>query len=121
MKTFKINNTAKNIKWVNENLTAQDFKIVNNEIIIGYYNEMQRIEIIEAIKNTEYKEVLFDVFFDDNDDSNNKGFKSSLEECQSYINSNNGTNESYFKNYKGGTVSIVNIETGERVFETEIK
>jgi len=67
------------------------------------------------------KKFFLFVFFDDNDNSNNKGFKYSLEECQYYINSNNGTSESYFKNYKGGTVSIVNIETGERVFETEIK
>ena len=121
MKTFKIENNTKNINWVNANLTAQDFKIENNEIVIFYFEEMQKEDILEAIENIEEEEVLFDVFFDDKDNSNNKGFKYSLQECQSYINSNNGTNESYFKDYKGGIVSIVNIETGERIFETEIK
>ena len=67
------------------------------------------------------KNQTFDVVFNDENSSNNKGFKYSYEECLSYINSNNGTNESYFKDYKGGLVSIVSNETGEMVFENEIK
>jgi len=62
----------------------------------------------------------FDIFFNDDNNSNNKGFALSLEDAKSYIKSNNGTNESYFKDYKGGTVSIVCNETEEKVFETEI-
>jgi hypothetical protein len=34
---------------------------------------------------------------------------------------NNGTDESYFADYKGGTVSVVCNETGEKVFETKVK
>lgn len=62
----------------------------------------------------------FDIFFNDDNNSNNKGFALSLEDAKSYIKSNNGTNESYFQDYKGGTVSIVCNETEETVFETEI-
>ena len=63
----------------------------------------------------------YDVVFNDSSDSNNKGFKDSAAYCKDYINSNNGTNESYFKDYKGGTVSIVCNETEEIIFETEVK
>jgi len=62
----------------------------------------------------------FDIFFNDDNNSNNKGFAISLEDAKNYIKSNNGTNESYFADYKGGTVSIVCNETEETVFETEI-
>lgn len=62
----------------------------------------------------------FDIFFNDDNNSNNKGFAISLEDAISYIKNNNGTNESYFQDYKGGTVSIVCNETEETVFETEI-
>jgi hypothetical protein len=62
----------------------------------------------------------FDIFFNDDNNSNNKGFAISLEDAKNYIERNNGTNESYFADYKGGTVSIVCNETEETVFETEI-
>jgi hypothetical protein len=62
----------------------------------------------------------FDIVFNNNESSNNKGFALSLEDAQSYIQQWNGTNESYFADYKGGTVSIVCNETEETVFETEI-
>ena len=60
----------------------------------------------------------YDVHFND---SNSKGFKLSIEECKDYINSNNGTNDSYFADYKGGTVSVVCNETGDVVYEENIK
>ena len=63
----------------------------------------------------------YDVIFNDCDASNNCGFKASKEYCIDYIAIHNGTNFSYFGDYKGGTVSVVCNETGESVFETEIK
>lgn len=63
----------------------------------------------------------YDVHFDDSNDSNSKGFKLSIEECKDYINSNNGTNYSYFEDYKGGIVSIVCNETGETEYSETIK
>lgn len=62
----------------------------------------------------------YNVHFNDNENSNDKGFDHSLEDAKDYINRYNGTNESYFADYKGGTVSIVDNETGETVYETEV-
>lgn len=62
----------------------------------------------------------FDVYFNDSENSNNKGFEYSFEEAKNYIDQYNGTNESYFQDYKGGIVSIVDIDSEETVFETVI-
>jgi hypothetical protein len=62
----------------------------------------------------------YDVHFNDDQDSNNKGFKLSIKECKDYIEAYNGTDTSYFEDYKGGTVSIIEIETGEIVFLTNV-
>lgn len=61
----------------------------------------------------------FDVVFNDETDSNSKGFELSLSECKSYIDTYNGTQESYFADYKGGTVSIVGTD-GKEVYNEEI-
>lgn len=67
-------------------------------------------------------EVLtYDVVFDSDTSSNEKGFKSSFQNCLDYIEMNNGTNESYFEDYKGGIVSIVCNETGTTVYEEEVR
>lgn len=63
----------------------------------------------------------YDIFFNDSENSNNKGFAVSLEDAKTYIANNNGTNNSYFADYKGGTVSIVCNETNETVYEEEVK
>ena len=55
----------------------------------------------------------FDIHFNDNENSNNMGFNESLDYCKDYIARYNGTNYSHFADYKGGTVSIVDNETGE--------
>ena len=61
------------------------------------------------------KKQTFDIVFNDNENSNEKGFSSSLQYCKNYIRLNAGTNDSYFADYKGGTASIVNNTTGETV------
>jgi len=63
----------------------------------------------------------YDIYFNDSSDSNNKGFASTLDYCMDYINTYNGTDESFFADYKGGTVSIVCNETGEAVYEVCVK
>ena len=63
----------------------------------------------------------YDVHFNDDCNSNSKGFKMTIEEAKSYIRRNNGTNESYFADYKGGTVSVVCNQDGETVYEKEVK
>lgn len=76
------------------------------------------IEDIEDENAAEEKAETYDIYFNDDADSNNKGFSMSLEECKDWIEFNRG--ESYFKDYKGGTVSIVCNETGETVYEENI-
>jgi len=63
----------------------------------------------------------YNVHFNDDIDSNDKGFSESFEYCMDYIELHNWTDHSYFEDYKGGTVSIVCNETGETVFETEVR
>jgi hypothetical protein len=62
----------------------------------------------------------YNIFFNDNENSNDLGFSQPLDYCKNYIGMHNGTNHSYFEDYKGGTVSIVCNETEETVFETEV-
>lgn len=62
----------------------------------------------------------YDVHFNDNESSNNKGFRKTLRDAKEYIMVHNGSNNSYFADYKGGTVSIVCNETNETVFETKV-
>lgn len=63
----------------------------------------------------------FDLHFNDNETSNNCGFKETEIYCKEYIQFYNGTNRGYFNDYKGGTVSIVCNETGDVVYEIEVK
>lgn len=63
----------------------------------------------------------YDIYFNDSENSNNKGFNMTLEEAKEYIRIYNGTNESYFADYKGDTVSIVCNENGEEVYNTTIR
>lgn len=67
------------------------------------------------------QELTYDVVFSDNEASDEKGFYQSFDYCKDYINRFNGTNESYFADYKDGTVSIVCNETADTIFETKIK
>ena len=62
----------------------------------------------------------YDLQFGDNNNSNNKGFEATLKYCKNYIKDYNGTNNSYFEDYKGGIVSIICNETEEVVFEETI-
>lgn len=62
----------------------------------------------------------YNIYFNDPENSNDKGFELSLEAAKNYISLFNGTEESYFADYKGGTVSIVDNETGSTVYEEEV-
>lgn len=79
-----------------------------------------KIELKQRIMTTK-RLTTYDVHFNDCENSNSKGFKYSYNDCLFYIKQNNGTNNSYFKDYKGGTVSIVDNETGKTVYEEEVK
>ena len=65
--------------------------------------------------------LTYDVQFQNDTMSDSKGFSLTAEECMDYINLNNGTNDSYFKDYKGGMVQVVCNETGDVVAEEEVR
>ena len=63
----------------------------------------------------------YDVCFDNDNSSNNEGWHETYEYCKNYIEMYNGTNESYFEDYKGGIVSIYCNETDEEVYSERVK
>lgn len=63
----------------------------------------------------------YDVHFNDSNDSSNKGFSLSIEECRNWIDDNKNDKSTYFGDYVGGMVSIVCNETGEQVYSEEIR
>lgn len=63
----------------------------------------------------------FDVFFTDGENSNYEGFAESFEYCEGYIGTFNGSGESYFGEYKGGTVSIYDIDDDVCVYSEEVR
>ena len=65
--------------------------------------------------------LTYDVFFDNDTSSNNEGWKLSYDECMDYIRAYNGTDVSYFEDYKGGVVSITCNETEETVYSEKIR
>lgn len=75
------------------------------------------IDCIESLESAN----TYDVEFNDETSSNRKGFSDTIEYCKNYIKNYNGTDESYFKDYKGGTVSVVCKQTGKTVFNTTVK
>lgn len=66
------------------------------------------------------KKLTYDVHFNDAAASNSKGFSASKQYCKNWIKAAEKTNDSYFADYPGGTVSIVCHQTGETVFEKKI-
>lgn len=62
----------------------------------------------------------YDVVFNNSKNSNSKGFKAPFDNCMNYIVSFRGSDHSYFKDYKGGFVSIVDNESGSIIYEEEI-
>lgn len=66
------------------------------------------------------KKLSYDVHFNDATNSNSKGFSASKQFCKNWIKAAQITNDSYFADYHGGTVSIVCRETGKTVFEKKI-
>jgi hypothetical protein len=59
--------------------------------------------------------LTYDIQFDDNTSSMSKGFElKTIEAARRYIRQHNGTGNSYFRDFAGGVVSIVD-STGETV------
>ncbi len=115
-----------------------DYEKVMNEGIVSFDKFLENVietteenngDLFDAVfiaedafvKLEEKNRRTYDIHFNDPENSNSEGFKESFEYCKQYIEMHNGSNHSYFADYKRGTVSIVCNETGETVFEEEIK
>ena len=62
----------------------------------------------------------YDVIFNDSESTSSKGWSESYLTCLDYIKTWNGTPASYFKDYVGGTVSIVCNETEDNCYSEDI-
>lgn len=81
----------------------------------------KNVNLYYLVGETEYNKIdTYDVVFDSDDASNSKGMALTYNEAYRYIKMYNGTSESYWADYKSGTVSIVCNETGETVYEEEV-
>ncbi len=63
----------------------------------------------------------YNVVFNDDQNSNSKEMHNTYEECLQYIKNFNGSDHSYFADYKGGTVLIVCNETEEIVYSEKVR
>ncbi|MDD4700496.1 MAG: hypothetical protein PHV07_09655 [Oscillospiraceae bacterium] len=99
-------------------ISGESFK---KNVPLGWENELVNDEYHYGGFKAVRHDPTYDVHFNNEQDSNNKGFTDSYNDCLSYIEEYNGTDHSYFEDYKGGTVSIVCNETGEVVYEVEVK
>lgn len=116
-KALFIENVEKG-KFSNSENVGIQFSDINSQIKAEYFDMEDYSKIGEEIIEVE---LTFDVHFNDSENSNNKGFSKTEQECKDYIQVHNGTNYSYFEDYKGGIVSVVCNETGETVYEEEVR
>ena len=112
--------------WADETITDNnsEYKLTKEEAekLMNDFQEYAAEHGLDwATFEVEEFPLTYDVQFDDDNNSNSEGWHESLQACKDYIESYNGTNESYFEDYKGGVASIVCNETGETVYEEIIK
>jgi hypothetical protein len=115
--TFTIPATEININVITNILDERDYSINDTDITVAYDFPFQKKDIEQEIEEANK---TYDVVFDDSENSNSKGFKESLKYCLRYIEKHNGSDESYFKDYKGGKVSIIDNASGDVVYSTSI-
>jgi len=142
MINFKVTKNGKDVaNGLNRQQALLKLAQVANDYAMqtGYYQTTELLDIIEPDGNVtifsfgeltaniggqyfeiEVEKLTYDIYFHSSEDSANKGFKYSLEQAKNYISMNNGTNNSYFQDFKGGLVQIVCNETEEVAYETEI-
>ena len=99
-------------RWLFNNDNLDDFADLTDE---------QKEEYDDFLDVCEENSFTYDVYFDDDNNTNGEGWHESYQYCKDYIESNNGSNWSYFEDYKGGIVSIYCNETGEEVYSERVK
>ena len=128
MKVLDLSNCCKEqqnnvTEFINDNNIESKLSANGDNILLISDSDANKIENEPKFEYYDFviTNCTYDVHFDDENNSNCKGWAISLAGCKDYIDAYNGTNESYFADYKGGTVSIYCNELDETVFETEIK
>ena len=128
MKVLDLTNCCKEqqnnvTEFINDNNIDCMLSINGDNMLLMSDSDANKIENEPKFEYYDFVITFFtyDVHFEDENNSNCKGWYVGLAECKDYIDSYNGTNESYFADYKGGTVSIYCNELDETVYETEIK
>jgi hypothetical protein len=114
MKNFTAIYSTESIKNIMYAFAAES--LTSAELFCKEKFSASEITIVEDIDGH-----TFDVVFNDDSNSNNKGFACSLEDAVSYIARYNGSNESYFEDYKNGSVQVVCNQTGEVVYQESVK
>lgn len=95
--------------------TKQDAEEKADEIVEAF--KAYNVEVTCSVSEKE----TYDVVFNDDEKSDRKGWRATFEECKDYIETYNGTNESYFEDYKGGVVAIVSNTTSDIIFEKGVE
>ena len=128
MKVLDLSNCCKEqqnnvTEFINDNNIDCKLSANGDKILLIYDSDANKIKNEPKFEWYDFliRNCTYDVHFDDENNSNCKGWNVSFSECKNYIDSYNGTNESYFADYKGGTVSIYCNELDKIVYETEIK
>jgi len=128
MKVLDLSNCCKEqqnnvTEFINDNNIESKLSVNSDKILLLSDIDANKIENEPKFEWYDFliRNCTYDVHFDDENNSNCKGWAISLAECKDYIDSYNGTNESYFADYKGGTVSIYCNELAETVYEAEVK
>lgn len=128
MKVLDLKNCCKEqqnnvTEFINDNNIECRLSVNGDNILLISDSDANKIENEPKFEYYDFviTDCTYDVHFDDENNSNCKGWAVSFAECKDYIDAYNGTNESYFADYKGGTVSIYCNELDETAYETEVK
>jgi hypothetical protein len=109
--------THKVLCFASDSSLASEKAIESAKEIIGVGKECT----CKAIKKTETNcEQVYDVVFNDDTASNCKRINGTYEYCMQWIEANRNDNTTYFGDYKGGTVSVVEVNTGNYVYTENI-
>lgn len=127
--TFLEASVSDNLQYAADYDTVAEYVLSNCEMSNDYTPFLAEDATEEEIEeftnyvneNYDYPAYTFDIVFNDSEDGNSNCFKLSLQEAINYIQTWNGTDHGYFADYKGGVVEVVCNETGEHVYEEEVK
>ena len=108
--------------WIDGDILYLDCSVIFDNLNTAFdkAHEWKQLAIFDNTKKVSIS-LTYDVYFNDDNSSNNKGFEYSFQDCLNYIEQYNGTNESYFADYKNGVVEIYCNELEAVVYSTEVK